>query len=197
MISMDFFSLSYLFFLSLYCFTHSQIHELRSYIEKLESQVWTLNERYRVLSSKYEQLEDRFSVLERTTETATSHEGRQPDESHHMDRDSTDAADEDSSRCSPPTASSSMPIVRMISIDPNVGNGTRKLDDEEAPDSDFSSVSMNLTISQNKRGAGAVVGGIPDHMPGKTPKAAKCGDHRQGGLHAIAVAASLLDAHEE
>ena len=158
--------------------------------------MWTLNERYRVLSSKYEQLEDRFTTLERTgTEPATSHDGLPREESHCMDRDSTDAADENSSRCSPTaSASSSMPIVRMISIDPNGCNSTRKLDDdEETPDSDFSSVSMNLAISQNKRGA--VVGGIPDHVLGKTPKAAKCGDHRQGGLHAIAAAASLLDAH--
>ena len=155
--------------------------------------MWTLNERYRILSSKYEQLEDRFSILERTTETATSHESPQTEGSHCMDRDSIDAAD--SSRFSPSSASSSMPIVRMISIDPNGSINARKSDEEEAPDSDFSSVSMNLTTSQHKRGA--VVGGIPDHVPGKTPKAAKCGDHRQGGLHAIAAAASLLDAHEE
>lgn len=178
----------------------SQIDELRSYIEKLETQVWTLNERHRVLSSKYEQLQERFTVFERAQNGSL----RNDDADDRMGRDS-DVTDDDQSRYSPTSAtsssssSSSLPIVRMISIDPSVGRRSAGEGENHSHNRiqcpgliEGAPIAVRGLPFQNKRDADV----DPDC---KTPKAAKCDhaktDNVQGGLHAIAVAASLLEMH--
>lgn len=178
----------------------SQIDELRSYIEKLETQVWTLNERHRVLSSKYDQLQERFTVFERAQNGSL----RKDDADDRMGRDS-DTTDDDQSRYSPTSASlsssssSSLPIVRMISIDPSVGRrpagegeNNKSHHRIQCPGLEGAPIAVRGLPFQNKRDADV-------DSNSKTPKAAKCDhiktDNVQGGLHAIAVAASLLEMH--
>ena len=167
-----------------------EVDALRHYVAHLEQQLWTL-------TSKYAQLEERLVIVEQ--------QQRSVDDNVMKHRDPPSEGNTLAAASLSSSSSNGGSIVRMISIDPN-SEGGRKIDTHHANDphraadggvAAFSSVSVSVSISQNKR---MDCGGLASDVACKT---AKC-DHgiggggdsgRGGGLHAIAAAASLLDAH--